>query len=150
MTKAFWTLSWISSRPIFPTCSWQVLTIWQARPHCPPCTSGMSRTEGFGRHAEAGLISAGQPWLQAMGDRLHNMALDFIGRHPDAMLVIHDIRGGRSTMGFSADVSTAFRKSWFQILGTDKPPPCSGPDPTVLETWGKAVGDVDASPILPQ
>ena len=90
------------------------------------------------------------PGYRHWGDRFHNMALDFIGRHPDAMLVIHDIRGGRSTMGFTADVATAFRKSWFQVLETDEPPPCSGPDPAVLETWGKAVGDEDASRILPQ
>ena len=49
------------------------------------------------------------PGYRHWGDRFHNMALDFIGRHPDAMLVTHDIRGGNSTMGFTADVATAFR-----------------------------------------
>ena len=84
------------------------------------------------------------------GDKFYNMAMDFIGRHPDSLLVIQAIRQGLGTSGFSDDVSAAFRESWFQVLGTTMPPPCSGPDPAVLETWGRAVNDVDAARILPQ
>ena len=84
------------------------------------------------------------------GDKFYNMAMDFIGRHPDSLLVIQAIRQGLGTSGFSGDVSAAFRESWFQVLGTTMPPPCSGPDPAVLETWGRAVNDVDAARILPQ
>ena len=78
------------------------------------------------------------------------MAFDFIGKFPESLQVIKDIRSGRGTKGFSDGVSKAFRTAWFKELGVPEPPGCKGPDPTVVETWGEAVGDVDAARILPQ
>ena len=90
------------------------------------------------------------PKYRQWGDRLSAMAFDFIGKFPEAMRVIKDIRSGHGTKGFPAEVTIAFRKAWFKELGVVEPPGCKGPDPTVLETWGEAVGDVDAARILPQ
>ena len=85
-----------------------------------------------------------------MGRRLSSMALQFVEDNPEAMLVIDDIRNGRSTEGFDKDIAAKFRTAWFQELGVPEPPGCVGPDPEVLSSWGIAVGDYDAAYILPE
>ena len=84
-----------------------------------------------------------------LGFRLSAVVMQFIKDYPAAMLVIDDIRNGRSTRGFTENITSAFRSAWFQELGVPEPPRCAGPDPSVLSTWGEAVGDYDAAYILP-
>jgi hypothetical protein len=120
----------------------------------PPQQSSLHRRnienfEALGGMRRPDLSVKRHPSYRQVGDSLYKMALDFIGKFPDALQVVKDIRQGKSVTGFSEEVATAFRASWFRTLGTAQPPPCTGPDADVLEAWGRATGDYDSMFILP-
>jgi len=73
----------------------------------------------------------------------------FVDEYPEAMEIAESLRTGISVTGFDEAIKTEFRERWLRTLGFSSSVRASGPDPTTLEAWGMAVGDLDAARILP-
>ena len=84
-----------------------------------------------------------------VGMDIFDMASQFITNHPETLEIVSDLRKGVTVTGFSPQVASSFRASWFQVLGSTAPPSSPGPDADVIECWGRAVGDQDAGEFLP-
>ena len=83
------------------------------------------------------------------GKRLQDMAEQFVDDYPEALAIAESLRIGSSVTGFDESIKAEFRERWMRTLGfsaSDRP---VGPDPETLESWGMAVGDLDAARILP-
>ena len=87
---------------------------------------------------------------KTIGKELYDMATQVISDNPEALGVVQDLRLGTEVTGFSESITSSFRDLWFQTLGVPVPQRVPGPDGDVIEAWGQAVGDPDASEILPR
>ena len=89
------------------------------------------------------------PGYRSVGQRIFDMGEAFIKSNPKSLDIVRDLRAGKVVTGFPDDMVAAFRDSLFEVLGSSAPPTSHGPDPDLIECWGKAVGDQDAAGILP-
>jgi len=77
------------------------------------------------------------------------MLENFVDQFPQTMEIAESLRTGTRVTGFDDDIKAEFRIRWLRTLGFGPSPRTTGPDPTILESWGMAVGDEDAGRILP-
>ena len=83
------------------------------------------------------------------GQLLWVLLARYVTDNPDLLQVVEDLRKGCPGEGFALHHLHAVRRQWLLALRAHPTPPRHGPDPDVLQAWGRATGDPDAAEVLP-
>ena len=90
------------------------------------------------------------PRYRRVGQQLWDMLADYVDQHQDLLQVVQGLRQGQPVEGFPAHHLQAVRQRWLRTLHVEAVPQGPGPDPDVLQAWGRATGDPDAAEVLPE
>ena len=112
-------------------------------------TRWVENEEALGGMRRPDLSVATNPLYASVGASLSLMLDGVIQRYPSALDVVRSLRRKEAVTGFSTEALEAVRTGWFECLGSSVRPSVKGPDPSILQAWGSATDDPDASTVLP-